>query len=66
MPDQPAPYVPISCDFHDLLEVHATQRKPARISYRDDGGAVRVISAVIADLYARDGADYLSTDTGVV
>ena len=64
MPASPAPYHPISCDFHDRLEAHATTRKPARIVFRDADGAVQLLSAAITDVYAKDGADYLTTSTG--
>jgi Rho-binding antiterminator len=57
-------YTPISCDFHDLLEVHATTRKPTRISFRDGDGAAHQVSAVITDVFAQKGADYLTTSTG--
>lgn len=64
MTDRAADYQPISCDFHDLLEVHATTRKPVRMVYRDDAGTVNDIDAVITDVFARAGADYLSLNTG--
>jgi Rho-binding antiterminator len=64
MTDKPASYEPISCDYHDLLEVHATKRKPVQISFRDADGAVKLVSAVIIDVFARAGADYLALSTG--
>ena len=57
-------YQPISCDFHDLLEVHATRRKPTQVQYRDASGMVQTRDAVITDVYAREGADYLTLSTG--
>ncbi|MGV7210124.1 hypothetical protein ACLB1G_19975 [Oxalobacteraceae bacterium A2-2] len=65
MSGQPSSYEPISCDFHDLLEVHATRRQPTQIAFRDSSGAPQVINAIITDVYARNGADYLTTSTGV-
>ena len=64
MTDKPDNYEPISCDYHDLLEVHATKRKPVQVSFRDADGAVKLGSAVITDVFARAGADYLSLSTG--
>jgi len=57
-------YQPISCDFHDLLEVHATRRKPTQVQYRDASGTAQTRDAVITDVYAREGADYLTLSTG--
>ncbi len=64
MTDHASTYHPISCDFHDLLEIHATSRKPVPIVYRDDAGNAATVSAVITDVFARSGADYLSLDSG--
>jgi Rho-binding antiterminator len=57
-------YQPISCEFHDLLEVHATTRKPVQMQIRDDNGVVKLCNASITDIYARNGAEYLSMSTG--
>jgi Rho-binding antiterminator len=64
MSKKPSDYEPISCDYHDLLEVHATKRQPAQIAFRDEDGAVKSVNAVITDVFARAGADYLSLSTG--
>jgi Rho-binding antiterminator len=59
-------YQPISCDFHDLLEVHATKRRPTHIQFRDADGQLQTRDAVITDVYAKDGADYLTLNTGEI
>lgn len=64
MSDKPTDYEPISCDYHDLLEVHATRRKPAQVTFRAEDGAVKSVNAIITDVYARAGADYLTLSTG--
>jgi Rho-binding antiterminator len=64
IPTDPSKYYPISCEFHDLLETHATARKLARIRFRDGEGAVQLRSAAIIDVFARKGAEYLSMSTG--
>lgn len=61
---KPSTYRPISCEFHDLLEDLATMRKPARIRFVDAQGAEQHRDAVIADVFARNGAEYLSTSSG--
>ncbi|MHA4867664.1 hypothetical protein ACXZ1M_08175 [Duganella sp. PWIR1] len=57
-------YQPISCDFHDLLEVHATRRAATDIQYRDADGSIQTRNAVITDVFAKEGADYLTLSTG--
>lgn len=57
-------YHPISCEFHDLLEASAIKRKPAHIEFRDADGQTQTRVAVIIDVYAEKGADYLKMDTG--
>lgn len=64
MTADPSKYRPISCDFHDLLEALATTHKLAEISFLDGEGAVQRRSAAIADVFARDGSEYLSISTG--
>jgi Rho-binding antiterminator len=64
MTTDPSKYAPISCAFHDLLETHATTRKLVQIRFRDGEGEMQLRSATITDVFAREGADYLSMSTG--
>jgi Rho-binding antiterminator len=57
-------YHPINCEFHDVLEAQASTRQWSEISYRDNEGHLRTAQAVILDVYARDGAEYLVLDSG--
>lgn len=66
MTTNPSKYHPISCEFHDLLETHATARRLTQIRFRDGEGAVQFRSATITDVFARDGAEYLSMSTGEI
>jgi Rho-binding antiterminator len=59
-------YLPINCEFHDLLEDLAVTRKAALISFRDGSGETQRRSTTIRDVYARDGAEYLAMSTGEV
>lgn len=59
-------YIPIDCEFHDVLEAAATLRRIVSIDHLDDGGNRRVVDARIADLFARDGAEYMRLDDGSV
>lgn len=58
------PYQPISCDFHDLLEVHALQRRPTAVRFCDADGQLQTREALITDVHAKSGADYLTLSTG--
>ncbi len=64
MTTNPSKYEPISCEFHDLLEVHATTRKPAQIHFLDRDGTLQNRHATIIDVFAKQGADYLTLSTG--
>jgi Rho-binding antiterminator len=59
-----ATYHPISCEFHDLLEAHATTRRPTKISFFGDDGAHEQRSATITDVFSRNSVEYLVTSTG--
>ena len=58
-------YTPIACELHDRLESFATLRHVVRIEYVDDNGDVRAAEDRITDVFARDGAEYLSTGSGL-
>ncbi|MGB3542777.1 hypothetical protein [Rubrivirga sp.] len=51
-------YVPIACSLHDRLESWAVHRTPVEVVWRD-GETERVLEAVISDVFARDGADWV-------
>src|SRR5690625_6467074 len=57
----PESYEPIDCSFHDRLESWATLRSTTTIRYLDRAGVEVEVRARIADLYTRDGVEYLQT-----
>lgn len=61
-----APYRPISCDFHDILEATATRRTRARIVFLDEDGGRRTVQARIVDLGAGPGGECMTLETGEV
>lgn len=65
MPEPTQPYHPIACSFHDRLEDWAVRRTPIELVWRD-GHTTQRITALIADVYAKEGADWLRLDTGEV
>jgi Rho-binding antiterminator len=62
MPSEP--YQPISCEFHDVLESLATKARRAPVVYVGDDGALHEVSAVITDLFGRDGVEFMVLDSG--
>ena len=58
-----SPYHPISCEFHDRLEDLATLRKTVRIGYRDESGMEQIRDAVITDVFARGGEEFVVLDS---
>ena len=58
-------YVPIDCSLHDRLEAAATLRRTSVIVYEDDDGTRAETHARIDDVFSRDGAEFMRTDTGL-
>lgn len=58
------PYIPISCDMHDRLLDAATLRRECELTIAGAPGDARRIRGVIADVYSRDGAEYLQLRDG--
>jgi Rho-binding antiterminator len=54
-------YQPVNCEFHDVIEACATLRKPIAILIENTAGSHRTIRAIISDVFARDGVEYLKT-----
>lgn len=65
MPPDPVPagYVPIACGVHDRLESWAVRRMSVEVVWVE-GADTRRQRAVIADVVARDGADWVVLATG--
>ncbi|MDH5831651.1 hypothetical protein QFW80_14095 [Luteimonas sp. M1R5S18] len=59
-----APYRPISCDFHDVLEATATRRASATIEYLTPAGRQARAYARIADIVTRRDGEYLILASG--
>lgn len=57
-------YRPVNCEFHDVIEACAILQKSTTILARNADGTHRFIHAIISDIFARDGAEYLETQCG--
>ena len=62
-PRPAAPYVPVACGFHDQLEHHAVRGVPVEVVWREADAERRAVTTV-ADVAARDGADWVHLGTG--
>lgn len=58
------PYVPINCEFHDVLEATATRARVAVIVFENPVGQQETCHAHITDLIAHDGIEYMQLDSG--
>lgn len=56
-------YAPIACTFHDRLEDWAVRGTPVEVVWHD-GEAERAAHDQIADVFARDGADWVRLGDG--
>ena len=63
VPGPPPPYVPVACGFHDRLEHHAVRGVPVEVVWREADAERRAVTTV-ADVAARDGADWVRLGTG--
>lgn len=57
-------YRPINCEFHDVLESCATLRKTVHIESVLPDGTRQSRHAVIADIFSKGGAEYLTLGDG--
>jgi len=57
-------YIPVNCEFHDYLEEFAMRRKQVSVHFFSEDGAARQRDAVITDVFAREGADYMTLSSG--
>jgi Rho-binding antiterminator len=57
-------YVPINCEFHDVLEATATTGRRVAVLYIDDDGQQQTVRARITDLQASNGVEHMVLDDG--
>lgn len=58
------PYQPISCDIHDAFLSNATLRRQVELSVAQADGQAVSVQGVIADVFTREGAEYLQLKDG--
>jgi GMP synthase (glutamine-hydrolysing) len=57
-------YQPINCEFHDVIEAYATRGETVDIVVSDAVLGDQTIRAVVADVFARKGQEFLVTKCG--
>lgn len=57
-------YKSIGCSYYDTLEAYAVKRTVCDVVYREE--EEKRVSGRIADVFAKEGAEYLRMDNGLV
>lgn len=57
-------YVPINCEFHDVLEARAVQRRIVALHYLDEDGQTRLTHSRIVDVYAQSSMEFIRLEQG--
>lgn len=52
-------YIPIACQFYDVLELHASRKDVVEIAYFESAEKVKTVKEKIKDLVTRDKKEYL-------
>lgn len=65
MKEKNPPYIPISCDYYDLLEIAAMRNQESDFEYWDEHGQKQNTRGRIEELYAREGQEFLVLNTGL-
>ena len=64
MPDSRALYLPVNCEFHDVLEASAMRRTTVEVRFLDDDGVMQQRTCRLVTLSARDGVERVELDSG--
>lgn len=64
--EQQGPYEPIDCAFHDELVSWATLQRPVEIVYKNQTGDQVTTQSRIADVFTKDGAEYVRLQNGEI
>jgi transcriptional antiterminator Rof (Rho-off) len=59
MPMPMKSYIPIHCEFHDVMESYATRREAVDIAFVNPEGMNQRIRAVVADVFSSNGEEFL-------
>jgi Rho-binding antiterminator len=65
MTQQSTKYQNISCSYYDQVEAYATKKTQCSVIYNADD-LEKTSDGIIVDLFAKDGAEYLKLNNGIV
>ena len=57
-------YIPIGCQYYDVLELNASRKAVCTIAYFETEKKVRVVESTIEDIYTKDKAEFLKLADG--
>ena len=57
-------YIPVDCAFHSELELLAMRRSRVLLLWNTESGQQQQAQGRVADLYAREGAEYIQFEDG--
>jgi len=57
---------PVSCAFHDELELRALRRRSCRMVFRDEHNLEISVDTIVTDLLTRDGREFAVIADGAV
>jgi Rho-binding antiterminator len=60
------PYLPISCDFYDILEALAVRQVKTTVEFMDGEKSVTLKEVIITDLQTRDKEEFMYLDNDQV
>lgn len=64
--DELPPYQPIACSLHDRIEDAAVRGRFVDIAFAAEDGTAKVVNDRIVDWFSRDGAEFLTTASGLM
>jgi len=59
-------YIPINCNFYDILLANATARKKIPIAYLSEDKEIVETVAIITDVFTKQKAEFMQLDTGAI
>ena len=57
-------YIPIACQFYDVLELHASRKEAVDIAFFESPEQVKSVNSIIKDIVTRDKKEYLVLPDG--
>lgn len=52
-------YIPLACQFYDVLEMHASRKEEVTIAYFESGQSVKTVNSKIDNLLTRNKEEFM-------